>query len=166
MVARHRTQQLQCFLYMLHHLCTGCIISFFPFLHKVICHNAEIALEHLHLLMRQISDFKQIDLIVVDKRPEFFRDIHTFQKRYRLIPVLFMSKVQYQRHNGIAHTCFFFQKLCSILRAIIADHTKRHIRVNACLIFYADAGQSYLLFFPAFGYIPLDLMNFSICLIV
>ena len=123
-------------------------------------------MKQFDLFLGEISDFKQIDFIVVDKRPEFFRDIHTFQKRYRLIPMLFISKVQYQRHNGIACTCFFFQKLCSVLRAIIADHTKRHIRVNACLIFYADAGQSYLLFFPAFGYIPLDFMNFSICLIV
>ena len=65
---------------MLHGLRTGRIIIFFAFLHKVIRHDSKIALEHLHLLMRQISDLKQIDLIIVHERPELFRNVHAFQK--------------------------------------------------------------------------------------
>ena len=141
------------------------VVAVFLLLYKVVCHDLKIALEKLYLLMGQIGNLEQVDFIVVDIRLKLFGNIQSLFQGKRPIPRFIVAEVKHQRYNRI-EIFAVVEQLRPIFCAIVTHDTERHIGVRSGLIFKADTGHTNISVLPAFGNIPLNLTNLSICLVV
>ena len=111
---------------MRYFLCAWHIIALFPFLHKIVCNDPEIALEALHLFLCQIRDLEQIDSVIVYIRFQLLWNVHPLLQGQRSIPRSLIAKIQYQRHHWISSgSRILCQKLRTVFCSIVSNDTKR-----------------------------------------
>ena len=163
MIPVHHIQQLQHFMDMLHFLIRRLIISVFPHLNEVPRHLFEVALKHLHLLMVQIRDLKQIDPGVRDIGLQLLRNLQRVQNRERPSPVMPVSEVQNQCHDrGGLFALPDLSQLSGVFCPVVSHDPQRHPGIRLRLVFESDAGDPDVVLNPLFDYIPLDLPNLSV----
>ena len=142
------------------------ILWIIPFSDEIINNDFKIAVKIPDSFPGKAGDIKEIDFVVVHKRPELIRNLYGIIKRVVPAPGLF-SEIQDKGNNGIP--CFLPQ-LCPICTAIVTDDPKRHILVIGALVFdshkrYPDIDMLSVLIHPVFGYIPFLFMDLAVRLI-
>ena len=160
----HHAQQLKRFLHVVKYTRLRLIVTVSLLLHKKFNNGSEITPEKLYNFRWEISNLDKVDFIVIDKRLKSFGDCQPILEMKRTGPWPLVVKVEHQCYNRVALT-IFTTSLCLVFCPVIANHTKRHIRVRRTLVLKADAGNTNVSVFQTLENITLLFVYFAISLV-